>query len=232
MKKWNRFIIAIIGVLPLIGCDVRTPPVIAFESALPNTDLRLLEKLVASYDEMIVAKFDGDPTVFIDAIQNDESIFDKHDRGYLCELINLIDASTLNFRTERMSYDTVFLSGNGTVVARTADFSPDDDMNFMEEEIIILRSGESDTAQFERIVNEGYQKFVSESSVIVGFRSIAHLNKEVEQYLKRRRDAATSNVRIKAKSISGMLVDTEDYFIKRIIVFELYIGQIRKELEC
>ena len=63
-------------------------------------------------------------------------------------------------------------------------------------------------------------------------KRIENENIYIEQYLDRRENVGFVSPKIMAAGILKEKVDEEDYFIKRIIVFELFIRQIKEEYEC
>ena len=232
MKK-----IIFISLVILVSCTSKNASEINFERLLPEKDLNILNEMVDSYDQLINTKFDGDYDRLITDVINEVQMFSQKDSLEFCQLIKKFDESSLEYKRERVAYDTVYASNY---------FKIGDKKQFSEKLIIITITNEQDTSwqdfvaidvetvedKIMSVKNEGYWKHISESTFVNALIELNSKGENITDYIDRKISAGYVNPKMMANGILNHEIDQNDYFIKRIIVFELYGNLIKENYGC
>ena len=104
--------------------------------------------------------------------------------------------------------------------------------NIDEEEIEISPNNLTIEEQIEEIKRRGYLRFISASSFTSALSKISDSKIEIQEYIDTKDIVGYINPQQMASSILKNKIDDDNYFLKRIIVFEIFIAQIRKEYSC
>jgi len=100
------------------------------------------------------------------------------------------------------------------------------------EQLEILYGDNSWQAQVEKAKNDGYWNLINESSFV---KALKHKEnpKEIDEYIETRETIGKWNYRKIAESMEqDSKIDYEEYFIKRIIVFEIISEHMKQEHGC
>jgi hypothetical protein len=229
MRKEHYFILI---VLTCISCMNRNQLELEFENHLPETDLILLEKIVNSYDNLIKTEYNGKINDFFNQIKLDKPLLNDLNNQEYCELIKMFDKSNLEYKSQKVQYDTVYLSDQGNIISimQPEDISEDDLV--LDEDFLILPPDRTIEDEIEKIKERGYWRFISESSFTSALSKISNRNIEIQEYINAKEAIGYINPQRMASSLAKHEIDVENYFIKRIIAIELFINQIRKEYGC
>jgi len=133
----------------------------------------------------------------------------------------------------KLKYDTVFIGHSRIsndlsdtmiiIVTQNKDTS---------EQLEILYGDNSWQAQVEKAKNDGYWNLINESSFV---KALKHKEnpKEIDEYIETRETIGKWNYRKIAESMEqDSKIDYEEYFIKRIIVFEIISEHMKQEHGC
>lgn len=143
----------------------------------------------------------------------------------------MFDASTLEFKYKRQKYDSVYLSKAGNIV-KVRQGQEEQSGLYLDEEITILPPGFSIEDEMKKVIEEGYEELIFKSSFHKALKNIANGNKDLEAYIDQREHVGQINPNVVISSLLRNDLDAQDYFIKRIIVVEIFIRQIKIELDC
>ena len=143
----------------------------------------------------------------------------------------MFDASTLEFKYKRQKYDSVYLSKAGNIV-KVRQGQEEQSGLYLDEEITILPPGFSIEDEMKKVIEEGYKELVFKNSFHKALKNIANGNKDLEAYIDQREHVGQINPNVVISSLLRNDLDAQDYFIKRIIVVEIFIRQIKIELDC
>jgi len=234
MKKHKLYILLIILI---IGCNSNSPIESKFEKKLPKEDLIVLNQLVQKFDELIDDEYEGNIQEFLKRIAEEESIAGIKDKNINCQILVKFEKSTLEYRSEKLQYDTVYASNY---------FRIGEEELFSEEPVIMTVTQDRDTSWVDIIVSgaqttekkievvrkDGYWNHVSESSFVRALIETKIKNHDVGEYVDARKSFGELNPRLMANGILESKINTNNYFMKRIIVFEIFRKQIKKEHGC
>lgn len=233
IKKGLRLLITIF----IIGCQNLNPTVNKFRNYLPPKDLMVLEKMVDYFDELIMDKYNGDPSLFWKNILDDKAALDEHEKKRACELLKEFEESTLEYKSEKLEYDTVYASNY---------YKIEDKELYSEEPVIMTVTQEQDTSwdlrffpreqtieeNINEVKKEGYWNYISKSSFVKALIASASNDEEVKEYIEARNTIVKLNYKNMVQEILDSKIDTNDYFIKRIVVFEILSKQVKEEYGC
>lgn len=94
----------------LFSCQERKSRIAHFEEALTVNDRSVLNQWIDFYDKLIIDNYpSSDPKSLLRDIVNDRDSTWVYHRKEMCRLLDLFNTSTIDFRFENRSYDTVFL---------------------------------------------------------------------------------------------------------------------------
>ena len=228
--RFERYIILI--VLTCISCKNRNQLEIEFENHLPVEDQKLLEYIVSSYDNFVISVYDGNVDEFISQIESNQPSLKEYKKQEYCELVRMFDKSTLEFKSKNVKYDSVYLSDSGSIITIEQPEDITEDELQLDEEISILPPGRTLEEEIEEIKIRGYWRFISASSFTTALSEISISNVEIQDYVDTKEAVGFINPERMASSLLKSEIDMENYFIKRILVIELFIKQIKNEYGC
>jgi len=215
-----------------MSCETRNQYEIEFEDQLSKTDLSVLRKLVLSYEKLISTEFNGDASKFIALIASDKPTFKGTNKRKYCELLRKLHESTLESKSLNIKYDSVYLTDKNTITTIKQPEDISEDVLQLNEEIVIFPPGRTIEDELKEIKERGYWRFISASSFTMALSKISHTSVSVQSYLESNNAAGDLDPQRMASSIIENKVDLKNSFVKRIIVMELFIKQIRKEYGC
>jgi len=219
-------------ILTSISCKNRNQLEIEFENQLPETDQITLDRIVNSYDNFIRNEFKGDTHQFLSRIETAKQVLSDSIKQEYCELARMFDESTLEFKSQNVKYDSVYVSESGSIIRIQQPEDISEDELQIDEEISILPSGRTIEEEIEEIKNRGYWRFISASSFTTALSKTVNENIEIMKYVDAKDAVGHLNPQRMAASILESEIDVDNYFIKRIIALELYIKQIKSEYGC
>ena len=149
-----------------------------------------------------------------------------------CKLVKMFDESTLEYKMQNVKYDSVYISEQGEIIRIRQPEDISEDELQLEEEIEISPNNLTIEEQIEEIKWRGYLRFISASSFTLALSKISVSKIEIQEYIDTKDIVGYINPQKMALSILKNEIDDDNYFIKRIIVFEIFIAQIRKEYSC
>ncbi len=226
-----------ISIYILVSCSSRNATELQFDQFLPDNDLTILTKMVNSYDDLIKTKYKGELYYLLDDVINGNQIFQQNDSSKLCDLIKEFELSTLEFKSEKTQYDSVYASNY---------YKIGDDEQFSDEPIIMTITQEHDTSWIDFVAigvetveekihfvkEQGYWKHISESSFVNSLIELNSKDENILSYIDRRQAVGYVNPKVMAEGIMENKINHNDYLIKRIIVFELYRNLIKEVYGC
>ena len=227
-----RILLKLIVLSLFFGCEVTNQKELEFENSLPKMDLATIEEMVNVYDNLVESKYNGNPNQLFLEIANDQTIFNKSYAEKYCKLVKKFDNSTLEFKTKKASYDSVYLTTDGTIVKLKKDQEQGKDDLVLEEDILLIPQWSTMEEEIQEIKDNGYHEFVSESSFLNALRKIADGNEDVLGFIDRKEMVGYLSPKRLAIGLLEYDLDLNDYFIKRIIVFELFTNQLKIEFGC
>lgn len=234
MKKQKLYIFLIILT---IGCNLNTSKESKFERNLPKKDLIMLNRLVEKFDELIKNKYEGNINEFLNRVVEGKSIIEIADKNSNCQILIEFEKSTLEYKSEKLQYDTVYASNNYKIgdeelfSYESLIMAVTQDRDTGWEDIVVF--GEQTTEQkIEEVKKHGYWNHISESSFVRALIETKIENQDIDEYIDARQSDGELNPRLMANGILESKIDVNNYFIKRIIVFEIFRKQIKKEHEC
>lgn len=219
-------------VLICISCKSRNQLEIDFENHLPVEDLKVLEGIVSSYDNLIATIYDGKVDKFISQIESNQPSLEENKKQEYCELVRKFDESTLEFKIQNVKYDSVYLSDSGSIISIMQPEDITESELRLDEEISILSAGRTIEEEIEEIKNKGYWRFISASSFTAALSEISNYDIEIQGYIARKEAVGYISPQRMASLILKSEIDRENYFIKRILAIELFIAQIKNEYGC
>ena len=234
MKKQKLYILLLILT---IGCSLKSSIESKFEGNLPKEDLIMLNRLVEKFDELIENKYEGNIPDFLNSVAEGESITEIVNKNSDCQILLAFEKSTLEYKGEKLQYDTVYAS-NYYKIGEEELFSEDliimtvtQDRDTSWGDIVVI--GEQTTQKkIEEIKKQGYWNHISESSFVRALTETKIENQEIDEYLDRRQAVGELNPKSMANALLEFKIDVNSYFIKRIIVFEIFRQQIKREHGC
>ena len=199
----EKLLYILLIVSTLVGCQTRSHLEIEFERHLPKTDFILLQRLVDAYDNFIEASYSGDTDKFFSQIELDKPIFIETDKQSYCEILKMFDESTLDYKSQKVKYDSVYLSEEGNIITIRQKEDVYDEELKQEEEITILSPGQTIEEEIEKIKEEGYWRLISESSFKSALLKISkkNPNTDLEEYIKTKETIGYVNPQLMASSI-------------------------------
>ena len=228
----KRLLLVIVAIPILIGCETASQKEREFEKSLPQADLIVLEKIVESYNNLLESKYNGDPKQLFSAISSGQPILNEAREPQYCELINLLSSSTLEYKSRNVKYDSVYLADDGSIKKVRKENDSTNYKLVLDEDFIVLPPGRTIEEEVERIREEGYWEFVSESSFISALKSIADGNTDLEQYIDRKENVGYVDTKSMARSLMEDDISDDNYFVKRIVALELFINKVKIEYGC
>ena len=222
----------ILIVFTIIGCDSRNKLEIEFENHLLTTDRIILEKIVSSYDNLIETEYNGVADEFFSRIESNNPISNTANKQEYCELVKMFDESTLEYKSQNIKYDSVYISDQGNIIRieQQEDIS-ENELQF-DEEIEMFPNSLTIEEQIEEIKENGYWRFISASSFTSALSKISDGKTEIQEYINAKDAVAYLSPQRMASSVLKSEIDVSNYFIKRIIAIELFIHQIKNEYGC
>jgi len=219
------------------GCQQKKSNINRFEENLPKSDLTVLDKLAKEFDQFIEKRYDGKIDSFLTGVAETKRIFDRSEGGDYCQLLEKFDKSTLEYKSEKLSYDTVYTSNF---------YKTRDEEFYSADPIFITVTQEKDTGwedlmlldeqtlqhKIDYIEKVGYWKFISESSFVNSLTETNIRNKNVVNYIEARHTFGNLNPATTSRAIRKLELDLDNYFVKRIIVFEIFAEIIKLEYQC
>ena len=211
-----------------------------FERNLPEGDLVVLNELIDSFDQFINRKYDGDVKRYLQDVVNRDTIFTEQDTEVNCDLLCSYNESTLEIKSERLDFDTVFASHLET------DFNGN--KRYSEELSIVSVKQNGDTTWGELIIagnaeqtlenqilekkKYGYWKLISASSFLKALENTEIRNKDVKNYIEGKQEEGEIYPQRLASETLHFDIDVDDYFIRRILVLEVFINKYKQEKRC
>ena len=221
----------------LNACQTDNPNKRKFENHLPKEDLEILEELIVTFDKVINNNYGGEISKFLRKVADDEKSLSETDAETHCKLYLKFQNSTLEFKSENLKYQDVFFSNY---------YTEDGDIIYTKEPTILAveQSGDtiwngieifkenSEDAILEIVKQRGYWNPLSESSFLKALMLSGTDNEEIIAYMNSRELHGPPHVQQLATDLNFPHIETSNYFIKRIIVFEIFRRQIRKVSGC
>jgi len=234
MKKQKLYILLIILT---IGCNLNFSKESKFERNLPKKDLIMLNRLVENFDKLIENKYEGNINEFLNRVVEGKSIIEIADKNSNCQILIEFEKSTLEYKSEKLQYDTVYASNN---------YKIGEEELFSDELLIITVTQDKDTSwedfevfgeqitekKMKEIKKHGYWNHISESSFERALIETKIENQDIDEYIDARQSVGELNPRLMANGILESKIGANNYFIKRIIVFEIFRKQMKKEHKC
>ena len=220
----------------MIGCKFKDSKKEKFKENLPKNDLIVLEKLGNNFDQLLIKKYDGNIRLFLADVKNERLVFDDNKKGN-CDLLKEFEESTLEFKSEILQYDTVYASksyklgseefySNQPVIIT---ITQDQDTSW---EYVVVYGEETTEKKIEQVKKRGYWNHISESSFVNALIESNLENGDIKEYMEAKKSTGELNPRAMANGILESNIKVDDYFIKYIIVFEIFRKQIRKGYGC
>ena len=199
---------------------------------MPTADRVLLTKIINTYDNLINTEYNGVADDFYSRIGSNSPALNNANKQEYCKLVKMFDESTLEYKIQNVKYDSVYISEQGEIIRirQPEDISKDELQ--LEEVIEISPNNLTIEEQIEEIKRRGYLRFISASSFTSALSKISDSKIEIQEYIDTKDIVGYINPQKMASSILKNKIDDDNYFIKRIIVFEIFIAQIRKEYSC
>lgn len=221
----------------MIGCKMENPIKIKFEKNLPVQDLMVLDEMTNEFGQLIKNKYKGKIENFLADIVNKKTIFDANDERKYCLLLSKFRKSTLEYKSEKLKYDTVYASNN---------YQIGEEEFYSEEPVIMTVTQNQDTSwedlivfgeqttqkKIQEVKNRGYWNHISESSFVKAIIESKIDDKDIQGFIDSKQAIGDLNPIGMANSILESKIDVNDYLIKRIIIFEIFRKQIKKEHGC
>ena len=225
-------LIIILLTFSFFGCETKNKLEIEFENHLPKTDKLILEEIVNVFDNYIESEFNGNSKEYYKHIESKSAKFTESYKKTFCELLDKFDNSTLEYKSIKVKYDSVYFSKDGEIrrIRQKQDIEPGEKV--YEDVIDVFPPGLTNNEQLEKIKLEGYWRFISDSSFKKALLEISTNNSNIQQYIDRKDAVGYINPYALASSIQILDIDDTDYFIKRIIAVELFINEIRINYGC
>jgi hypothetical protein len=218
----------------LLSCKSENQRIESFNKLLPKTDKQVLDSWVKFYDELKKENYSTSSTKqLLQDIVNNRTAHWKYDKQLLCKILTDFKESTLEIKGEILKYDTVFV-GHSRITNELTDtmiitVTQDQDTS---EQLEVLFGDNSWQAQVDKAKNDGYWNLINESAFV---NSIKHQGnpKEINEYIETREMIGKWSYRKIAESMfQDSTIDYEEYFIKRIIVFEIISEHMNQEHGC
>lgn len=233
---YMKSILLILTVIGLFSYQNTNPTIHKFERALPKEDLAILEEMVGVYDEFIQENYEGQAKRFLQDIIDEKAIILHLNKEKVRELMEVFKATTIEFKSELLQYDTVFASNYYDIGGETF---------YTEDSIVMTISQTQDTnwhnvvvygeqtieKKIKEVKEYGYWNHISESSFVNALAAVQSEDKDIEEYVNRRKNVGVVHPKIMVSGTLKFDMDVEDYFIKRIIVFEIFRRELEKEEE-
>ena len=236
MKKDTIYILIIIL---SIGCGGKSTLESDFEKSLPKEDLMILNDLVGKFDDLVESKYQGDVRKLLAEIGDEETVFENIDSSSNCKLIKGFENSTLEFRSEKLQYDTVYSSNYHSWFGEEKSYSDEpiivtvaQDRDTSWGDIIIVQGEQTTQNMIEQIRKDGYWNHISDSSFLKALKEVNLNNSAIAQYIDAKLAAGELNHVLIAKTTLENDIDIDNYFIKRIIIFEVFRNQMKREHGC
>ena len=200
----------------------------SFTHKLPKADAITLEKWVAFYDKLLVDNYatiqpNLQPTKLLEdlsASQTSDWIYNKEE---LCTLLSEFESSTLELKIERADYDTVYQE-NSTLISVTQEKDT--------VESILFAPDDHPLSAVELTQQEGYIRLINESSFVRALKA-EHISPEITQYVEAReffgKPGYSEMVEV---LLNDTTVDHQDFYIKRIVVFEILYSYMASKHGC
>ncbi len=220
----------------VLGCNFNDSRINTFEKALPDRDLVVLNRWVEFYDSLVSINYSENEFKgqhLLSAIVEKKKIKLNNLEHKICDLIAEINHSTLEEKTNWFSYDSVFI-GRSLFEPISNDsmiITIDQDGERNEELVIVPNGNGSLTEQMNYIKNKGYERIVSESTLINALEKIDG-PEELYDYLNRRKEVGRLNYRSVAESWLESEINFDSYFLKRILIVEVIYPFYSNEYEC
>lgn len=238
----KSFLISLFISILLLSCNSKSEELLKFESYLPQNDLQVLNEWVNLFDEVIRNNYQNNNDKAIKLLMND-ILNDNADKWNLdeittCQLIQKFDSSTLELRSRKLKYDTVYSSYNYKLLDSTyyskepmiVTISQDKDTSWSD---IVIAGIESLEETIEYIENDGYFDTINKSSFTKALDSMNLINPNIQNYLHNKKQLAFLNYKIvAATSLELDKNELENKLIQRIIIFEAFINCLKKEYGC
>ncbi len=217
-----------------LSCNSENDRIKSFNKLLPETDKEVLNSWLKFYDELIHKNYStsGTKKLLKDIVDNRTSKW-IYNKEHLCRILADFTQSSLEIKGEKLKYDTVFV-GHSRITKDVADtmiitVTQAKDTSEQQEVLYLDNSWE---AQVEKARNDGYWNLINESSFVKALNH--HENpKEINEYIETRETIGKWSYRKIAESMSqDSTIDYEEYFTKRIIVFEIIIEHMKQEHGC
>jgi hypothetical protein len=238
----KSILICIIFSSLLISCNHKSEEILKFESYLPQNDLLVLNEWVNLFDEVIRNSYHHDNGQNIKSLMEDILKEDidkwKLDKAATCELIQKFDSSTLELRSRKLKYDTVYSSNSYKLWDSTyyskepmiVTVTQDQDTSWGD---IMIAGIESLEETIEYLENDGYFDTINKSSFTKALDSLNLINPNIKNYLSNKKHLAYLNYKVVAvTSLELDKSELDNKLIKRIIIFEAFVNYIKKEYGC
>lgn len=227
MNQFNLFLLIFV----CLSCTERAQQELEFKNLIPETDYLVLEKIVTLYDQMIKEEFQGNTHEFYAQVELDQPIFDDSLKQTYCQILHELENSTLEYKHENVKFDTAYISDLGEIVRIV---QPEDKFEHGEplEEIIERNPRLTIEEELAEVIKNGYWRTISHSSFTTALRKMSHPSDLIEDYITRKESVLYVHPKKMAEGIREKNIDVEHYFIKRIVVLEVFIQQIRNDINC
>lgn len=212
----------------LSSCQERKSRIAHFEEVLTVNDRSVLNQWIEFYNKLLIDNYpSAAPKSLLRDIVNDRDSTWVYDRKEMCRLLDLFNSSTIDFRFENRSYDTVFLG-------KTMMFDQ------LTDTMVLAVTQEGDTSatievvpddptwngQVRKIKEDGYWYMLNESSLVNALKHDS-VPDDIAQYVDMKIAVADMSHCVLA---AGMLeaddINLDDYFIKGILVVDVLVAHL------
>ena len=218
---------------------------VKFEESLPAEDLIVLNELLQLYDSILTSSYldyKPSPKELLTDISEGRSSRIKINKERACHLREKLNNSTLLEKSAQLKYKSIYTVTEYTKNGKTIKDS---------EGIIVSVNQENDTVYNEFLFlesyrpytikdkinlmkDDGYYKFYSISTFERGIRSIEN-NTLLSGYLEAK--SQYNKMGMDYKKIANFVAhnppaDFDDYFMKRVIITELFVKYLDEFLKC
>ncbi|MGK0313967.1 MAG: hypothetical protein ACI86M_000177 [Saprospiraceae bacterium] len=220
----------------MLSCNNDNSRINSFNQNLPHNDRIVLEELVDLFEKLLRDNYGeskNQTRTMLNDIVNGNTIDWEYDKQEVCSVLNSFQNSTLELKGEKLKYDTVY-AGISLITKDPQDtvvitITQDKDTS---EELVYLTGNDSFKAQVEQVKEYGYWNLLNRSSFVQALKH--ERNPElINQYIHRREAVGKWSHKFIAKSMGAdSAINFNDYFIKRIVVFEVFYENLRIEHGC
>ena len=219
----NRNFCMLLSLIFLLACQSSSEKN-SFTHKLPKADSITLEKWVAFYDKLLVDNYATlQPTKLLEdlsASQTSDWIYNKEE---LCTLLSEFESSTLELKIERADYDTVYQE-NSTLISVTQEKDT--------VESILFAPDDHPLSAVELTQQEGYIRLINESSFVQALKA-EQISPEITQYVEAREFFGKIGYSEMVEVLlNDTTVDHQDFYIKRIVVFEILYSYMASKHGC